>query len=127
VPRGNETVLVVEDGESVRRTIAQLLRRLGYRVLEAGNSEEALALWPQERERVALLLTDMVMPGPINGQQLLHQLRQDKPSLKCLLMSGYSRELVDEGISTQHHTSFLPKPVELSTLAEKIRNCLDGK
>lgn len=127
VPRGRETILVVEDGESVRRTISQLLQRLGYRVLEAGNSEEALALWPREREHVALVLADMIMPGRLNGQELLRQLRQDKPALKCLLMSGYSQELVNEGISDSSDTGFLPKPVELATLAEKIRNRLDGR
>jgi two-component system cell cycle sensor histidine kinase/response regulator CckA len=111
----------------VRRTISQLLQRLGYHVLEAGNGEEALALWRRERERVALVLADMVMPGRLNGQELLRQLRQDKPALKCLLMSGYSQELVNEGISAPSETGFLPKPVELATLAKKIRGCLDGK
>jgi PAS domain S-box-containing protein len=125
LPQGHETILLVEDAEDVRHTLGLMLRRFGYRVVEAGNSEEALALWPQERERIALLLTDMVMPGHLNGQELLRKLRLDKPSLKCVLMSGYSRELVDEGLSVQAETTFLSKPFEPAVLAEQIRHCMD--
>ncbi len=126
MPGGTETILLVEDAESVRRVTASILRQLGYRVVEAGNSQEALALWPNERASVSLLLTDMVMPGDVSGQELLHQLRSDKPSLKCLLVSGYSRDLAESGIAQTHETSFMAKPLEPQALAQRIRACLDG-
>jgi two-component system, cell cycle sensor histidine kinase and response regulator CckA len=126
-PRGTETILVVEDAESLRRVIVSMLRRLGYRVVEAANSQDALALWPQEQANVALLLTDMVMPGALNGQELGRRLQADKPSLKCVVVSGYSRDLVQEGLVPQRETTFLAKPFSLTDLAEKVRACLDGK
>ncbi len=126
-PRGHETILLVEDAETVRRATASTLRQLGYRVIEAGNGHEALDLWPRERTQVSLVLTDMVMPGDLSGQELIQRLRRDKPSLKCLLASGYSHELVQDGLSPQSHTVFLAKPLDPNALAEKIRSCLDGR
>jgi PAS domain S-box-containing protein len=125
-PPGNETILLVEDAEGVRRVTASILRRLGYHVIEAANGQEALMLWPQVRQKVALLLTDMVMPGEVNGQELAVRLRRDKPSLKCLLVSGYSHDLVQRGLSPQQEIVFLPKPLDPTTLAAKIRSCLDS-
>ncbi len=126
-PRGTETILLVEDADAVRRATASTLGQLGYRVVEAANSHEALALWPRERANVDLLLTDMVMPGEITGQELGQRLRRDKPSLKCLLVSGYSRDLAQAGFSPHQETAFMPKPLDPAALAEKIRDCLDRR
>jgi CheY-like chemotaxis protein len=120
-----ETILLVEDARSVRHATASVLRQLGYRVVEAGNSQEALTLWQEEREKVDLLLTDMVMPGEMNGQELAERLRLDRPSLKCLLVSGYSRDLVDQNAPLQQGVAFLAKPLDPVLVAERIRACLD--
>ena len=119
-------VLVADDERAIRDALRMILEYEGYRVVEAGNSQEALALWPNERASVSLLLTDMVMRGDVSGQELLHQLRSDKPSLKCLLVSGYSRDLAESGIAQTHETSFMAKPLEPQALAQRIRACLDG-
>ncbi len=125
--RGTETILLVEDAEPVRRATAAILRQLGYRVVEAGNAQEALVLWPKERADVALLLTDMVMPGELSGQDLAIRLQRDKPALKCLLVSGYSQELSQRGIASRQEISFLAKPFEPAVLASRVRACLDGR
>jgi len=123
---GKETILLVEDEDNVRRAASLTLRRLGYQVLEAANGREAMAAWLTVRDSVDLLLTDMVMPGGLNGQELACRLREDKPSLRCLLMSGYSRDLLPEGHGTGDAVEFLAKPFESVQLAAKIRAVLDA-
>jgi CheY-like chemotaxis protein len=126
LPRGHETVLLVEDEPSVRLTTARCLRLFGYRVIEAANAREALALWPQHRSAVDLLFTDMVMPEGTTGLQLAQGLRQDVPGLKVIISSGYSAEMTTPGASLDDGIVFLPKPCEPRKLAAAIRDCLNG-
>jgi PAS domain S-box-containing protein len=127
LPHGDETVLLVEDSERVRRVTASTLRRLGYRVLEADHGPDAVRIWSTEREGIDLLLTDMVMPGDLTGRDLGRQFHREKPALRCLLMSGYSPDLVDGGPLLEHESGFIPKPFEPATLARRVRDCLDGR
>ena len=92
--RGTETILVVEDESAVRRLLADLLRRLGYVVLEAANSQEALGLWDQHRTRIALVISDIVMPGSMSGLDLCEKLVGQNPGLRVIVLSGYNPDRV---------------------------------
>jgi PAS domain S-box-containing protein len=122
---GDETVLLVEDDASVRRGLARGLRMLGYAVLDAADGPQALALWRQHSARIALLLTDMVMPGGMNGLDLAGKLRADQPGLKVVISSGYNAELVGLGSRRAKGIRYLPKPYPISALWRAIRECLD--
>src|SRR5213083_1564117 len=90
----NEGVLVVEDEAMLREFVQTVLEQQGYRVYVAADGHEAQKVWQQHRSEVALLLTDIVMPGGLSGLELARQIRAEKPELEVLLTSGYSTELV---------------------------------
>lgn len=123
---GRETVLAVEDEPALRLLLVNSLRRLGYHVLAAQDAHQALQLWQQHRDQIDLVITDMVMPGGVNGQELAARLRQDRPQLKVIFSSGYSQELFHEGLE-RLPGPFLPKPFTPSKLAQAVRTCLDGE
>ena len=126
-PRGGtETILLVEDDPAVRLLTQTTLQRHGYRVLEAADSITALALWQTHRNAVALLLTDMVMPGGLNGLELARRLRADRPELKVIFTSGYSAELARGILNHEEGDAFLQKPCEATHLLETVRRCLDA-
>jgi CheY-like chemotaxis protein len=118
-----ETVLLVEDAPSVRRTVRTTLLRLGYQVVEAADAEEALALCRAPGARVDVLLSDVVMPG-VGGVELARRLRHERPTIPVVLMSGYSAELAAEGLPDG--VRFLAKPLEPATLASVVRAAVDG-
>jgi PAS domain S-box-containing protein len=124
LPRGSETLLFVEDDHSVRNTVTRMLRRLGYRVIEAGDASEAARLWSLHMNDIALLLTDMVMPGDANGLDLARQMLDQKPALKVILTSGYSAEIAQWGIPKDARIRFLPKPLNAPILAQAVRDSL---
>ncbi len=124
---GTETILLVEDEPAVLTMAKGILQRLGYRVIAAPSGDEAMPVWREQAEKVDLLLTDMVMPGSLNGRELAERLRQDKPSLKVLYTSGYSMELIGTSLTASKDFVFLPKPYHPDTLAQTVRYCLDRK
>ena len=124
---GTETILLVEDEPAVLMMAKGMLQRLGYRVVTAPSGDEAVPVWREQAEKIDLLLTDMVLPGSLNGRELAEQLRQEKPGLKVLYTSGYSMELIGTSLTASKNFVFLPKPYHPDTLAQKVRNCLDGK
>ena len=126
-PRGQETILLVEDDAILRRTVASGLKSLGYTVVEAIHGVEALQKWEEYHGEFALLLTDMRMPENISGLDLTLQLRAKKPGLKTIISSGYSRDLLAENAlgEAAKDVTFLSKPYPLSTLARTLRQCLD--
>ncbi len=119
----NQLVLVVEDEAPVRKILSAFLSRQGYRVLEAANGQEALALWSQHREEIRLLFTDMVMPGGIDGRELAERLLAEAPSLRVVLASGYSLDLAQQGLASTRCT-FLAKPYDRARVAEVVRAAL---
>jgi CheY-like chemotaxis protein len=121
---GQETILLVEDEEAVRRGCTSVLRGLGYRVVVATNGPEALDLWRQESGAVDLLLTDMIMPGGMTGLELGEKLRQMKPALKIVIMSGYNNEDVRVEELCRLKIALVAKPFETTNLAEIIRKSL---
>jgi PAS domain S-box-containing protein len=127
-PRGGtETVLIVEDETAVRRSISMLLEWHGYKILEAANAADALIIWPQYREKVALLLTDLVMPGEFGGQELGRRLKLDRLDLKVIFISGYSSEIAGRDLQLRPGDAFVQKPFAAEHLLETVRRCLDTK
>ncbi|MGE3705205.1 MAG: response regulator [Vicinamibacterales bacterium] len=123
--RGTETVLLVEDQPELRNVAAQILRRHGYAVLEAGNAQEALALAGEGQGTIHVLLTDLVMPG-LGGAALATALQMLRPDLRAVYMSGYSDEtFVRQGVLAAPF-AFLQKPFTPSALLDAVRQALDG-
>jgi two-component system, cell cycle sensor histidine kinase and response regulator CckA len=124
---GHETVLLVEDEGTLRELTKLVLQRLGYRVLEAASGVEALSVWVENKGRIDLLLTDMVMPEGLTGRELAKQLRAQQPALKVIYVSGYSLDATGTAIRRQDASTFLQKPYHPRKLAQTIRQCLDQK
>lgn len=123
--RGRETILLVEDDTQVRLTVAQFLRVLGYRILEAATGQQAMAIWQTHGAEVDLLFTDMIMPEGITGLELTERLQRFKPNLRVIISSGYSAEIAQAGVPKKPGVIYLPKPHETKQLADIIRRCLD--
>lgn len=124
---GKETILLVEDETAVREFAAAVLRKYGYRVLQASSGAEALETWKWHAQRIALLLTDMVMPDSMTGLELAGKLRAEKPALKVILASGYSSEMMGQFSPLPPGSRFLHKPYHLRTLAKTVRDILDDR
>jgi two-component system, cell cycle sensor histidine kinase and response regulator CckA len=122
---GTETVMLVEDDESVRNLVQTMLETKGYRVLAAAGADEAERLCTESSCPVDLLLTDVVMPE-VNGRVLAERLSERSPSLRILFMSGYSDEAVYRHGEISPNASFIEKPFTDRTLARKVREVLDG-
>ncbi|MGO9409391.1 MAG: PAS domain S-box protein [Spirochaetia bacterium] len=125
LPRGRETILLVEDEQAVRSLTCILLRGWGYSVLEAALPSEAITVAEREGSSIRLLLTDVVMPG-MRGSELAHRILPRCPSAAVLYMSGYPD---DEGLGLDRRgpkVHFLPKPFTPESLARKVRETIDG-
>jgi PAS domain S-box-containing protein len=127
MPAGTETILVVEDASAVRTIVCQTLRRCGYNILQAESGREALAVWPQYKDQIDLLLTDIVMPNGLTGFELARRLLADKPDLKVIYTSGYSGNLEGNRSTFVEGLNFLQKPYSPQTLAATVRKNLDQK
>lgn len=120
--RGHETILLVEDDETVRALIREELRKLGYRIVEARNGIEACLVATPHMGKLQLLLSDIVMPG-MSGMELARHLRVIKPDLKILFISGYEDDIGIEAGDTE--VAYLEKPFTTESLAGTIRHLLD--
>ncbi|NOS72573.1 MAG: response regulator [Verrucomicrobia bacterium] len=123
---GSETILVVEDEPALRDLVSAILRRHGYKVIEAGHGKEAVSVWQGCDRKPDLLLTDMMMPEGMTGWELAQKLRQDTTDLKVVYTSGYSPELFNGQVQLHGSANFLPKPFHPSVLAKAVRQCLDN-
>jgi PAS domain S-box-containing protein len=125
--RGTETILVVEDELPVRLLVKNLLQRCGYTVLQAESGVAALKIWQEHKDKIQLVLTDIIMPDNMTGPELTRQLQADKPDLKIIYTSGYSGEDAAKGIELLEGVNFLKKPYHPEKLARLLRNILDAR
>lgn len=123
LPRGVETVLVVEDEAALLRLAQRMLERLGYTVLVASNPVEAVETAAKHQAEIHLLITDVVMPG-MTGRDTWRRLREIRPNLRCLFMSGYTANVIAHQGVLDEGVHFLQKPFTEEALARKIREAL---
>jgi PAS domain S-box-containing protein len=121
---GDETILIAEDEEAVRRAAQRILEAAGYEVLTASNGDEAVALVRAHAGDIHLLLTDVVMPG-MSGRELAERLEVLRPALKVLFVSGYTDDAIVHHGVLETGTPFLGKPFAVSALTRKVREVLD--
>jgi CheY-like chemotaxis protein len=124
IERGSETILLVEDEDEVRTVARRVLAEAGYTVLEAANAAEAIEIFDRSRSKVAMLVSDVVMPG-LNGHELSQMLRLRSPRLRTLFVSGYSFDARGDS-SGFDDESFLAKPYDPTDLARRVRSILDA-
>jgi len=120
---GTETILLVEDEESVRQLVRETLESRGYHVLEAANGNAALALAAAHAETIHLVITDVVMPG-LSGHELVEQLLPARPGTKVLYLSGYAEDAFASPLPADGKKTFLQKPFTLQSLSRKVREVL---
>ena len=124
LPRGQETVLLVEDEEEVRRFTREVLERLGYTVLEATGAMDAVVISERHLGVINVLLTDVVMPQ-MSGRELAEAIAGARPETKVLFMSGYTDDAIVRHGVLEAGIKFLEKPFSPQTLAVKVREVLD--
>ena len=124
LPRGTETVLVVEDEEPLRNLVTAVLRQTGYTVFDASTGAEALEIWGQHRREIDLLLTDVMMPEGMSGRELADMILADEPKLRVMFTSGYPMEAIGGDLAKSGHC-FLQKPYSPAILTQAVRECLD--
>ena len=123
---GNETIMIVDDHETIWDFLIEALQELGYSVLLAENGLDAVEIYRENPGAVDLVLMDMIMPK-CSGHEAFYQIREIDPNIKILLSSGFvAQEAVDD-LLANGAAGFLPKPHRIKTLAEELRRILDGK
>jgi CheY-like chemotaxis protein len=105
---------------------ASVLRRRGYKVIEAGSGVAALSVWADHGKDVGLVVTDIVMPDGVSGAQLAERLRELRPDLRVVFTSGYCTEVVESGVDMKEGVNFLQKPYLPEQLAKIVRASLDA-
>ncbi|MEW6543046.1 MAG: ATP-binding protein [Nitrospirota bacterium] len=125
VPGGSETVLLVEDEDSIRTMLSGVLRSYGYQVLESRSGEEALRIAGAHQGPIQILLTDVIMPG-MNGREVAERLVLLRRGMKVLYMSGHTTDVIVQRGVLQADTAFLAKPFTPAALARKLREVLDA-
>ncbi|MHB1015960.1 MAG: GAF domain-containing protein, partial [Desulfurivibrionaceae bacterium] len=121
---GTETILLAEDDEALRKLTQTTLARCGYTVIEAVDGEEAVRKFRENKERIQLLLFDIIMPR-MNGQEAYEAISKIRPGIKTIFMSGYAPEMIREKAALEKTASLLAKPIAPTELLRKVRETLD--
>ena len=124
LPRGNETILIVEDEEDVRKLAGKILEKQGYRILESFNGDDALVACERRKSPIHLMLADIIMPG-MSGSELAKLLKPLYPEIKILYMSGYTDNAVVRHGVLEKGVNYIQKPFTMEGLARKVREVLD--
>ena len=123
---GSETVLLVEDEESVRELVRETLKTKGYSVMEAADGIQGMKIAESFEGKIDILITDVAMPG-MGGHELAKRVTAARPGIKILFLSGYTEDaIIHEGV-LDPGTAFLQKPFTLQALARKVRDVLHGE
>jgi len=126
LPMGAETVLLAEDEAEVREAMRGILQEYGYAVIEAANGQDAVEKFMENRDRIHVLLLDMVMPGK-NGREAYQEIKKISPDVKAVFMSGYAPDIINTGgILFDDSPTFLSKPVSPDVLLKTLRQVLEG-
>jgi two-component system cell cycle sensor histidine kinase/response regulator CckA len=121
---GTGTILLVEDEAPLRLLTAAALERFGYKVIEADSGLAALTLWRENHSRIDAIVTDLIMPGGINGHELVESLRKSHPDLPAVYTSGYNPGTLETGSEALKGAIFVQKPYSPNQLAEAVRQAL---
>jgi PAS domain S-box-containing protein len=125
VSSGSETILLVEDEETVRVIMRSLLEESGYRVLEAMDGEDGLRLFKENSEKINLILSDIIMPK-IQGPEMYEEIKKIAPDIKIIFISGYPADFIDQKSFSEKEKDIIDKPVIPDELLRKIREVLDN-
>ncbi|MCK5398792.1 response regulator, partial [bacterium] len=124
--KGSETVLVIEDEELLRDSSVKILKKFGYNVLEASSGEKGVALCQEYEKPIHLLVSDIMLPGALNGKEASVEIQKIFPDIKVIFMSGYTENIIaHEGILDKDIV-FLQKPFEINNFLETIRRVLES-
>jgi two-component system NtrC family sensor kinase len=123
---GSETVLVVEDDATVRSILCGMLKYDGYQVFEAACGDDALVVWRDRHRDIDLVVTDLIMPGTVDGRSLAVRLREDRPDLRLILTTGYVDKAIDEDEITGSGLMLLRKPYTADEFLITVRQSLDN-
>lgn len=124
--KGTGTVLLVEDEPSVRSITYAMLQELGYQVFEAGTPQQAIEICQSGRQIIDIIVTDVVMPG-MDGKQMIDTILVTRPDMKVLFISGYTSETISLRGIPKGHVHFLPKPFNIHTLNNAIRDAMSAR
>ncbi|MFC1814334.1 ATP-binding protein [Thermodesulfobacteriota bacterium] len=125
IVKGNETILLVDDEELVIEVVAEMLKNLGYSVLEAKNGNEAVKIYRENKERIDLVIIDMIMPG-MDGGKVFDRIKEINKNVKTLLSSGYCFDSQDKSILESGCSDFINKPFNSIALSQSLRTILDN-
>ncbi|MCX8110534.1 MAG: transporter substrate-binding domain-containing protein [Syntrophorhabdaceae bacterium] len=124
ISHSSETILIIEDEESVRESAAEMLKMQGYNVLKAGSGEEAISICSKYRDTIHLILLDVVIPG-IKGQELFDKIKEIHKEAVVLFMSGYTDNVIVHHGILKEGIEFIQKPFTLENISKKVREVLD--
>ncbi len=122
---GTETILVVEDEEDVRELISEALTTQGYNVIEASNGEEGVRRMLENRDRIAMIVSDLIMPQ-MSGKAMASTILEAVPQTKILFMSGYTDDMIAKNGILIEGTHFIQKPFKLRDLLIRVKSIIDG-
>lgn len=120
----NEVILVVEDESAVRSMMVAVLKRQGYRTIEASSAAQALVIWAHQKNEIQMILTDIMMPGGMSGCEMIKRITAQDPHTKVVFCSGYSPRLVSGDTVLEPGVNFIQKPFSPNELTRIIRNIL---
>ena len=123
---GTENILLVEDDFTVRVLASSLLENLGYTVMSATNGLQAIEMYKEAPAVIDMVVTDVIMPGQ-GGRDLVENLRNERPGLPVLFLSGYPRDMTPNELIASPNTDFLQKPFNFQDFGGKVRRLLDGE
>jgi CheY-like chemotaxis protein len=123
--RGTETILVAEDDTQVRDLTKHILEGFGYQVMEAEDGEEAMRVFNENKDRIQLLILDVVMPKK-NGKEVYDEITKIRPDIKAIFTSGYNAEIIHKKGILEKGLGFITKPFSPQELLKKVREVLDN-
>ncbi|MEF9476222.1 MAG: response regulator, partial [Candidatus Mariimomonas ferrooxydans] len=124
VTGGTETVLVADDDEVVRSSLKIILQEYGYTVIETGDGAEAIKKFMENKEKIQILVLDVVMPGK-KGKEVYEEIKKVRPDIKTIFTSGYTEDIIHTKDIVKQDLNFVSKPISPNNLLRKIREVLD--